>query len=41
MNIFCALSRIYYRVKESPLDEHRDVDMHLIVRDSFSHSESV
>jgi len=35
-NIFCAVTRKYYGVKESPLDEYRDVDMHLNSRMSLS-----
>jgi len=33
LNIFCAVTRKYYGVKESPLDEHRDVchSMHTLV----------
>ena len=32
----CAVSRKYYEVRESPLHEHRDVDIHLNARMSFS-----
>jgi len=33
---FYEVSKTDYRVKRSPLDEHRDVDMHLNARMSFS-----
>ena len=35
-NIFCAASGTHYGVRMSPLDEHRDVDMHLNSKMSFS-----
>lgn len=34
--VFCAASKTCSGVKESPLHEHRDVDMHLNARMSFS-----
>jgi hypothetical protein len=36
LSILYAVTRKDYRVKESPLDEHRDVNMHLNSRMSFS-----
>ena len=38
---FCEVSRRNYGVKKSRLYEHRDVDMHLIVRSSLSFRISV
>ncbi len=33
--VFCAVSKTYYRVVGSPLNEHTDIDVHLIVRNSL------